>query len=248
MKKLAAFFTMLFVFLGAAPASALVDIEGRYWFSDIDGNIRFVDGGVGTDIDLVNDLGMDDEDFIDARITLELGSHRLRYGFMPLKWEGQNTITRNITFGDQTFSASTDVESELRIDYHRLGYQYNIIDTLDNHLGVIFELKYFDTEASLKAPAVPLDETETFKAPIPTIGIAAQASLPLLFSVGGEVTGITLGSDAYLVDAEASINFEPVPFIVISGGYRLFRLHVEHDSDLADLTLKGPFVMLRADF
>ncbi|MBE7415284.1 MAG: hypothetical protein HS130_08660 [Deltaproteobacteria bacterium] len=151
MKKLAAFFTMLVMLLAVPPAFALVDIEGRYWFSDIDGNIRFADGGTGTEIDLVNDLGVGDEDFFDARITLELGSHRLRYGFMPLKWEGRNTITRNITFGDQTYSASTDVESELRIDYHRLGYQYNIIDTLDNHLGVIFELKYFDTEAQLKA-------------------------------------------------------------------------------------------------
>ncbi|MBE7415283.1 MAG: hypothetical protein HS130_08655 [Deltaproteobacteria bacterium] len=50
------------------------------------------------------------------------------------------------------------------------------------------------------------------------------------------------------MDAEASVNLKPVPFVVISGGYRYFRLHAEHDSDLADLTLNGPFVMLRADF
>lgn len=246
MKKLAAFFTMLVMLLAVPPAFALVDIEGRYWFSDIDGNIRFADGGAGTEIDLVNDLGVDDEDFFDARITLELGSHRLRYGFMPLKWEGRNTITRQIEFGDSTFSVSDVVDSELRVDYHRLGYQYNIIDTLDNHLGVIFELKYFDGKASLKTTGV--DETEDFKAPLPTIGLAAQVSLPFLLSIGGEVTGITLGSEAYLVDAEASVNLKPVPFVVISGGYRYFRLHAEHDSDLADLTLKGPFVMLRADF
>ncbi len=248
MKKVVAFVAMLFMFLAAPPAFALVDIEGRYWFSDIDGNIRLSDGGVGTNIDLVRDLGVDDDDFFDARITLELGSHRLRYGFMPLKWEGRNTITTDIEFGDETFSEDADVASELRIDYHRLGYQYNIIDTLGNHLGVIFEIKYFDGKASLKAPSVPLEETETFQAPLPTIGLSAQAALPFLLSVGGEVTGITLGSKAYLVDAEASVNFEPLPFVVISGGYRYFRLHAEHDSDLADLTLKGPFVMLRADF
>lgn len=247
-KKLAAFMTMLLILCGGSPAFALVDIEGRYWFSDIDGKISVANGGTaGTELDLVRDLGMDDENFIDARITLELGSHRLRYGFTPLKWEGRNTFTAPVDFGDVTFPA-TVVDSEIRMDYHRLGYQYNIIDTLDNHLGVIFEIKYFDGKASLKAPTVPLDETETFTAPIPTIGISAQAALPFLLSVGGEVTGISFGSKAYLVDGEASINIKPAPFVVISGGYRIFKLHAEHDSDLADLTVKGPFVMLRADF
>ena len=79
-------------------------------------------------------------------------------------------------------------------------------------------------------------------------GIAAQVGLPFLFSVGGEITGISLGSDAYLVDGEAMVNLKPAPFVIISGGYRVFKLHLENDDDLADITVKGPFVMLKADF
>ncbi|OGP15204.1 MAG: hypothetical protein A2054_05760 [Deltaproteobacteria bacterium GWA2_55_10] len=247
MRKLAILLAVVFVLGFGTKASAIVDVEARYWFSDFDDTIRVSEGSaVGTDINLVDDLGIDDENFVEGRITLELGSHKIRYGYMPLKWEGSNTLTSSIVFNGQTYSASTNVESELKMDYHRLGYEYDIIDTLNNKLGVIFEVKYFDVEASLKSAT--LDERESFKAPIPTVGIAAQVGLPFLFSVGGEITGISLGSDAYLVDGEAMVNLKPAPFVIISGGYRVFKLHLENDDDLADITVKGPFVMLKADF
>ena len=249
MRKLVVLLAAVFVLSLSSTASAIVDVEARYWFTDFDDTIRVTEGStVGTDINLVDDLGVGDENFVEARITIELGSHKIRYGYMPLKWEGSNNLTRSITFNGTTYSASTNVESEIKMDYHRLGYEYDIIDSLNNKLGVIFELKYFDGEASLKAPSAGLDERESFKAPIPTVGIAAQVGLPFLFSVGGEVTGISLGSDAYIVDGEAMVNLKPAPFVVISGGYRVFKLHLENDDDLADITVKGPFVMLKADF
>lgn len=249
MRKLALLLAVVFVLASSTKASAIVDVEARYWFADFDDTIKVTEGSaVGTDINLVDDLGVGDENFVEGRITLELGSHKIRYGYMPLKWEGSNTLARSITFNGQTYSASTNVESDLKMDYHRLGYEYDIIDSLNNKLGVIFEVKYFDGEASLKAPSAGLDERESFKAPIPTLGLAAQVGLPFLLSVGGEITGITLGSDAYLVDAEAMVNLKPAPFVVISGGYRVFKLHLEDDDDLADITVKGPFVMLKADF
>lgn len=249
MRKFVLLLAVMFVLGFSAKASAVVDVEARYWFTDFDDTIKVTEGSVaGTDINLADDLGIENEDFIEGRITLELGSHKIRYGYMPLKWDGSSTLSRDINFNGTTYSASTNVESELKMDYHRLGYEYDIIDSLDNKLGIILEVKYFDGEASLKAPSGGLDERKSFQAPVPTIGIAAQAGLPFLFSIGGEITGISLGSDAYLVDGEAMLNLKPAPFVVISGGYRIFKLHLENDDDLADMTVKGPFVMLKADF
>jgi hypothetical protein len=149
-------------------------------------------------------------------------------------------------FGGQTYSASTSVNTRLKADYHRLGYEYDFIDVLNNKLGVIFEVKYFDFEAGLKATGI--NEVESLKAPVPTIGIAAQIGLPAMFSIAGEVTGIGLGSDLYLYDAEVGVIVTPAPFIRISGGYRIFELHIEDGDDEATLTLSGPYVMLKADF
>ena len=240
------------VFLAAASmstdASALVNADVRYWFTDLDSDIMVSNGPTANAaIDFVNDLGVEDKKgFVEGRITLELGGHSLRYGYMPLKWDGSKNVSQEIKFGADTFTASTLVNTNLDVDYHRLGYQYNIIDTLDNHLGVIFELKYLNGEATLRSAS--LEETESISLPLPAVGVSAQVGLPFLFSVGGEVTGITLGSYAYLVDAEAMVNLKPAPFVVISGGYRVLKIHAEKDLDSGDITVQGPFLNVRADF
>jgi hypothetical protein len=236
------------VLFTGSTAHALLDVEARYWYTNLDDSIRFSNGSIaGTDINLVNDLGVDDKKgFAEGRITLELGSHKLRYGFMPMQWKGSKTLNQSIVFNGQTYTASTNVDTKAAVDYHRLGYEYDIIDLLDNRLGLIFELKYFDVDARLTSTG--LNEKGTLRAPIPTIGVAGQVGLPFLINVGGEITGISAGKNIYLVDAEAAINIKPAPFVVISGGYRIFKLHADKNSDLVDITLRGPFISLKADF
>ncbi|MEK7679870.1 MAG: hypothetical protein AAB356_06740, partial [Deltaproteobacteria bacterium] len=169
------------VFTGTR-ADAIVDVEGRYWFTNLDANARISTGSViGTDLDLVKDLGIDDKKgFLEGRITLELGSSKLRYGYVPMKWSGSKTLTQSVVFAGTTYTASTQVDSELKLDYHRLGYEYDVIDSLNNKLGMIFEVKYFDGSASLKAASLGFDKSESFRVPIPTVGIAAQVGLPTM--------------------------------------------------------------------
>lgn len=245
MKKFAALLVFMATLLVGTNASAVVDLEGRYWLTTMDDEIK--SGTAGTTINLVDDLGVDDkENFFDIRATVELGSHKLRYGYMPMSWEGTKTTGAPLVFNGVTYPAAS-VNSKLDMAYHRLGYEYDIIDVLNNRLGVIFEVKYFDIDASLTS-SLGQNEKASIKAPVPTIGIAAQAGLPFLLSVGGEITGVSLGSAAWLVDAEAGVNFKPAPFVVVSGGYRIFKLHVDYDDDLVDISVSGPFVMLKADF
>jgi hypothetical protein len=253
MKKLilTTLFTLTLFFVHS-HAFALLKLEGRYWFTDLDGTLKVTEGGVqGTDIDLTDDLGVDDEDFWELRIILEMGKHRLRYGFIRLDWDGDEILTKTITFGGETFTVSSRVVTDLDIDYHRLGYIYDLIDTLGNRLSLILEVKYFDIDASLEAPSVvpAIVESETLDAPVPTVGLAFELGLPFLLNFGGEVTGITAGKYGYLVDAEAAINFNPLPMLTISGGYRYFKLEAEDDDDFElDLDLQGPFLTLRVGF
>jgi hypothetical protein len=244
-------FSLALIFVHS-QASAILKLEGRYWFTDLDGDLKVTESGIeGTDIELTDTLKVDDEDFWEIRATLELGRHKIRYGFVQFEWDGENTLTETITFGGETFTITTFVATDLDIDYHRLGYEYDIIDTLDNRLGLIVEVKYFDIDASLEAPneVPPIKESEAFAAPIPTVGVAFQLGLPFLFNVGGELTGITLGKYGYLLDGEAAVNFKPFPFVSISGGYRYLKLKAEDEDDFeVDIDLNGPFITLRAGF
>lgn len=245
-KTILAITIFLSAILLSSQAQALVDVEGRYWYTNLDSQIRSSSGSIlGSNIDFVDDLGLEDtKGFLEGRITLELGKHKLRYAFVPMKWDGTNSLATSVIFGGQTYTGA--VNSDISVNYHRLGYEYDIIDLLSNRVGLIAELKYFDADAHLTATGI--DETESVSAPIPTVGVVAQIGLPLLFNVTAELTGIATGSDIYLVDGEAMLNLKPAPFVVLSAGYRYFRIHLEKDNDKADLTLNGPFVSLRANF
>lgn len=251
MKKiLLAFVAFICTIMASSKAHAVLDADVRYWFSNLDSNIQASSGAIiGTEVDFVDDLGLDDaQGFAEGRITLELGPHKLRYGYLPMSWDGTKTLATNITFAGQTFTAATTTQSEIDVAYHRLGYQFDIFDLLNNSVGLIVEIKYFDTKATVQDSTGVINVAESFDAPIPAVGVAAQAGLPFLFSVSGELTGFTLGSNAYVVDLEAMVNLTPAPFVKLSGGYRYFQLHLQQSDDKADITLSGPFINLRADF
>jgi len=249
MRKILLAVLVLLFGLMHSTADAIVHVEGRYWFSNLDSKVKVTDAGViGTDIDVVNTLGVDDKkNFWEARVDLNLGSHHLRYGYMPLSWDGQKTLTQSVNFNGKTYTANTKVDSSLDIVYQRIGYKYNIIDTLGNQLGIIIDVKLFDVEARLKDSTGALDKSYSVTAPVPTVGLGAQISLPFLFSIGAEVTGLAYSGN-HLIDGEAVINFNPVPFVAISGGYRMLDVKVEDGDDKVDFKLKGPFLMVNVGF
>jgi hypothetical protein len=242
-----ALFAVLF---GFSTAHAVMEVEGRYWFTNLDSSFKSSSTSIiGTEIDLVNDLGIDDKkNFWEGRVSLNLGSSKLRYAYMPLSWSGSKDLTKSVVFAGKTYSASTKVDTELDIKYHRLGYEYDIIDTLGNKFGVIFDVKYFVIDASVKADALGFNESESVKAPVPTIGLAAQVALPFSFNVGAEATGITLGKGKYLFDGEVTVSVQPASFLAASVSYRMLKLHLEDGDDMGEIKLKGPYMMLRAGF
>lgn len=246
-------FIVLASLLAAAPrAEAVLDLDFRYWYTELDSTVKSSTGSViGNEINFANTLGIDEhKSFFDGRATLEFGHHSIRYAFIPMDWDGVKTLSAStpVTFGGRSFTALDTMDSEITINYHRLTYRYDFFDLLDNKIGAIFEVKYFDADATIKDLTIGVSETEKIDIPLPAVGIGAQAALPLLFSVSGELTGIAISSDIYIVDGEAMINIAPMPLVKFSGGYRYLRLHYDRDNDLTDFTISGPFINLRADF
>ena len=238
----------LFLIFTSTAAQAVVKVEGRYWFPTLSAEIQSTEAAlIGDRISLVDDVGLSDsENFPGGRISLELGNHKVRYAYTPLSWDGQKNITRDIDFGGTTYTVSTPVTSSLETDYHRLGYEYDFIDFLGNRLGVIFEIKYFDTKASLTSAG--MSAQESLKFPLPAVGVTGQVGLPFLASVGGELTAFTLGSSGYIVDGEVGVNYNPLPLVTLSGGYRFLKIRIEDGDDFGEFELSGPFILVRGGF
>ncbi len=250
MKKLLVAIVFFLGAFAARDASALVTAEGRYWFTDLASDVQVAGSGIpGTDINLVKDTGLEkSKNFPEVRIGFNLGSNRVRYAFVPLSWSGSGALTQTFTFAGQSYPATDRVNSNLKAYYHRLGYEYDFIDTLGNRLGAIIEVKYFDIDASIKDTTAGKEGKKRITLPLPAIGVAGRVALPFLFGVNGEITGISLGSTAYALDAEAGADIKPVPFVSIEAGYRVLLLHVDYSNSKANMTVKGPFVGLKAEF
>ncbi|MBI4413800.1 MAG: hypothetical protein HY576_05420 [candidate division NC10 bacterium] len=244
--------TGLFLFAPAAPAAALLFAEVwgefRYWRPTLESEIvASVPGFPGTTVDPVSDLGLDEEqNAFEGRVGITLlGRHKFRIGYLPLSFDGDRMVTRDITFQGVTFTAGTRVLTDLDVKILRAGYEFDFFKTPVGYLGVLFEVHYFDGEARLRNTAGTQDEKADFRVPFPVLGLAFRAyPITRILSVGAEVVGVTIGSKGHYLDGEASVTLSPWPFVEITGGYRVINLHGEDGDDELDLLLHGPFASL----
>lgn len=231
----------------------ILELEGRYWMPKLKANLKLSDYNtmgvelLGTDINVVDDLGIKNENFFSGRLILKLGNSKIRFSYLPIRYEGEKAVTQSVNFGGSPYTVGTTVKTELKADMYDLTYEYDVLNTQLGFLGIILGVKYFDLYGKLEAAGV--SEEGKGQAPIPVIGLAGRIYPIKYFNISGEITGLSVGK-ASIYDAEAAINVNPIKYVGISGGYRIIRFSAEGDNekDKATLRLHGPFVALMVRF
>jgi len=216
----------------------------------LDSTVRVVESNLGSDINLVNDLGFDDrKNFGEGHLQIKFGGkHKFNFSFIPLKWEGNQNLTRTIEFGGQTFTVGANVQSKANLDLYKAGYEYDFLLGKAGFLGGTVDVLVAKVDVELKAPALAINEKEDKTVPIPMIGLIGRIYPIQWIHLTGKVSGIPLGSNGYVIDAEASLNINPVKYIGISGGYRYLQTNLKYDNSFLDFKLNGPFVALDLRF
>ncbi len=227
-----------------------IEIEGRYWMPKLASTVRIVENNVGTDINVIDDLGFDDsKKFGEGRLQVKFArKHKFNFSFLPLSWEGDKNITRDIAFGGQTFPAGANVQSKARLDLYKAGYEYDFLLGKAGFLGGAIDVLVVKVDVELKAPAVAITEKEDKTIAIPMIGLIGRVYPIQWVNLTGKVSGMPLGSYGYVIDAEASLTINPVKYVGISGGYRYLQANLKYDNNLSDFKLNGPFVALSVRF
>lgn len=201
----------------------------------------------GTDIDFVNDLGIEDENFPEFRAVLRPARrHKFRVSYVPIKYEAESVLTRNIVFNGQIFPVSIPVQSRLDWKAWRFGYELDFIARDRGFLGVVLEAKYTDVKAELANPLTV--EFTSAKAPIPAVGLIGRGYIFPNIAITGEFTGFKLPGDIgdldeddtgsyYEFDVYGTLNF--TNNVGVSAGYRRLAVEYRIDDDFGDLELKG---------
>jgi hypothetical protein len=224
------FICLLAVFGIVFPVSAFeLGVRGYYWFPELSGDIRVDDSGiVGTELNLEDDLGVDDESYPIIEVLAGIGRHHLSLSFYNADYEGDVVLSQDIIFNGELFQVNERVVSNLEYDNYDFMYRYDLID-LENFLaggslGLVARLMVFDGSASITSTTVTTKED--FTAPIPMLGANYNSAF----------------------DGLAEISVTPFPFLDIHGGYRFFKIDVEEDDVKFDFDNSGLYVGLTVSF
>jgi len=240
--------TVCFVFAAAPSVAVELGIRGYYWMPGLDGDINYESEDT---LDLDDDLGMDSESYPMVEIFAGFGDHHLIFTYYKADYSGSERINQEIKFGDSTYPAGTNVDSELEYKVMDFAYQWDAID-LENilagtSLGLVGKVKYLDI-TSAKVEGGGESEEVDIAGPIPMVGANLHIGiLADIIEARFQVTGIGYSGNS-VVEFLGDISYTPFPFVGIHAGYRSFAVDVDVDDLESNFTTAGPYGALTISF
>ncbi|HKT80510.1 MAG TPA: hypothetical protein VJP86_09860 [Vicinamibacterales bacterium] len=223
-------------------------IEGGFgfWSPNADMSISSESLGIkGDRIDFKRDLGLKDEATTTITGIFHPGKkHKLRYEYLPLKYDQEATITRDITFNGQKYTVGIPVTSAIDWRTHRFGYEYDFLKRNTWFAGVIVEAKYTDIAASLESPQVSRESAHA-AAPVPEIGGAGRFYAMPNLAIGGEFVAFGLPSslienaEGHYFDLNLYGTYNFTNYIGAQVGYRRLDLGYVFEDDNGSFLLRG---------
>ena len=243
--------TLFIVFMAMPSAAVELGVRGYYWLPNLEGDVSFDSDDVsGTELDLVDDLGMEEESYPMVEIFAGFGDHHLTFTYYKADYSGSETLEETIEFGGVEYAAGDEVDSTLEYTVMDFAYQWDVID-IENFLagaslGLVGKVKYLDITASVEG--TPGKEEADISVPIPMVGANLHVGILLdIIEARVQVTGIGYDGNS-VVEFLGDLSYTPFPFMDIHAGYRSFSMNVDVDDVEANLLTTGPYVALTIGF
>jgi outer membrane protein len=232
-------------FLVSTPAAADfvgLKIGASYWSPELSGDFNSTGE---TTIDLSDDLDLDDPSQSSLVLSLEHPVPFLpnvRYQAFDLDTDGSNTLTRSITFEDETYSASETVRTNFDLSHDDIVLYYEVLDNWIN-LDVGLDLKRFDGRISIvnstrtKSASTKVDET------LPLLYLSARFDLPFSgFYVGADISSFSI-DDSSAEDITVKLGYESESGLGIEGGFKTFSLELDDVDDIdSNIEYDGAYI------
>lgn len=232
-------------------ADELISFKGGYQLLSPEGTIAGTINGTGQKVDVERDLSLDDSENVTGELSLNWGNSKLSFNYLPIDFSGTGTLTVNGTFNGQNFSINDTVQSDLTIDIYDIGYTYYLLNFDDLptrfQLGLELAVKIADVDLTFNDLTQGFVETETVTVPIPTVGARTRIALADYLGIVGRIGYLEYDGNHFL-DAEAQLEFSPLPTVGLYAGYRYFDLKVDEDDIFVETEFSGPFGGLMVRF
>jgi hypothetical protein len=214
--------------------------EYREFRPKLTGDVRKSSGTqTGTLLDVITDLGIEDERTFEVRGTLQIRlGHRLRGSYTPLSYNGSAQARRDFHYGDTNFERLDEVRTSIKGGYYSGAYEWDFLRGPRGYLGALIGAKVFDVDSILVNVDKNERETDTTRAPIPVLGVTSRVYTGRV-SLEGEFSGLTVGDRGSLWEFDTSVRVHLSDRLAVQGGYRRLSLRAKDGNDEGDMLLGG---------
>ena len=239
----------------ATGESYFIEASAAFWFSNADLTVTSAGSGAltgltGTSINAQTDLGMpSSKTFPALKLVLRPAkSHKFRLDYVPISFDGQATITRNIDFNGQRYTLGLPVTSTLEWKAARFSYEYDFLTKNTWYAGFILEAKYTDVSVNLTTPGPPqIVEFDRARAPIPALGFIGRYYVVPNISITGEFTAFKLPTvqdkySGHYVDVDVYGTLNLINNFGVQGGFRTFDVGYLAKQDSGAFVMKGLYL------
>ena len=204
-------------------------------------------GILGTDVDLINDLGIEKRRLGKFNVVLRPATkHRLKFERLPISYERDSfPVQRSFIFNGQSYSVGLPVTTSVDFTTYSFGYEYDFLYFPRGFIGANINMKLTNIDVDLRSPI----GSEFFQqgAPIPAVGFAGRGYITKNFAVDGEFTFFRipesleeqLDGDGSYNDFDIHGTYNINNYIGAQLGWRKTTIFYEAEFDRGDLKFSG---------
>src|SRR6185436_7875120 len=150
-----------------------IRLEYREYRPTATGDLQMgANGEEGTLLDIVDDLGIQDERTFDARVTLRVkAAHKLRARYMPIDYSGDQAAPHNFTFKDTTYFRDDRVATSIKGTLWSGDYEYDFYRGEHGFIGALLGARILDNDIVLVDVDQALRETDSRVSVLPVLGV-----------------------------------------------------------------------------
>jgi hypothetical protein len=213
------------------------------------------DIGLGTNIDFENILGLDETAMVPQFLARWRFAKRwrLELEYFELNRSGSKVIEQDITWGDQTFPANSEISTEFDVSVARVSCGYSFFKTKDKEVGVALGVHLTNFDATLEGNAA--SEGGDLLAPLPVGSFYGQVALTDSWALSARLDAFKLEYDPYrgrILSIGIDALYQPSRHWGFGLGWRTLQIEGGVDSGdwngEIDTTYQGPIAFVSASF
>ena len=214
---------------------------GVFFFDSVDTTIRLdklgaTAGSIGTSIDLSRDLDVSERETagrFDGYYRFS-PHHRIDWSYFSIKRDGTRALSRNIEYGDISFTAGEIVDSFLNTKTGKLAYTYSFHHDDKVELGIGAGLHFSDIEAGIATTVGGKSGNLSATAPLPVFRALLSYHISPKWSVHLIQDTFVLNYDDYrgaLNDARIVTEYMAFKKIGFGFGFQRFNMSLEAEKN-----------------